>query len=98
MAGMERKEIASRVGKIALWIFAAVLLLLGTLAWLAGTEPALRWAARHTETLSAGKLAIQGVHGSLYGPLRIEQITYETEEKHYALISRSVNSACWSCR
>jgi translocation and assembly module TamB len=82
---VDSKKIVSRLGKTGLWSIAALLLLVGALAWLAGTEPALNWAARYAETLSAGKLTARGVHGSLYGPLRIEQLDYRTEEKHYAL-------------
>jgi translocation and assembly module TamB len=63
---------------------AALLLLAVALAWLAGSESALRFTAQQAEGLSAGKLEIRGVHGSLYGPLRIESFVLLSEEKRFA--------------
>ena len=82
---MRTTRMAMRLAKIVLGLVAAVLLLAGVLLWLAGTEPALRWAAQQAETLSTGKLAVRGVHGSFYGPLRIEALSFATEEKRFEL-------------
>lgn len=66
-------------------LLAALLLLLAALVWLAASEPALRFLMRQAENLSGGKLAIAGVHGTLLGPLRIEQLRLEGEEKRFEL-------------
>lgn len=65
--------------RFAIRLLAALLALIVVLGWSAGTEPALRWAARQAERLSEGKLALGAVHGSLYGPLRIETLAFHSE-------------------
>ncbi len=57
---------------------AGVLLACATLAavWLGGSETALRWLAARAVQASAGRLALEDVHGSLYGPLRIGRFTF----------------------
>ena len=68
------------------WSWLALVPLLGAaVVWIAGSEPALRFMAQQAAGLSGGKLAIQGVHGSLYGPLRIESLVLEGEEKRFEL-------------
>jgi len=57
-------------------LLAAALLLL----WLTGSESALRWAARQAEQLSGDSLTLGTVHGSLYGPLRVETLRFQTDE------------------
>lgn len=57
-------------------LLAATLLLL----WLTGSESALRWAARQAEQLSGDSLTLGTVHGSLYGPLRVETLRFQTDE------------------
>ena len=52
-------------------ILLGLLAIAGLLAWLMGTEPALRWSAQQAERLSDGKLTLRGMRGSLYGPLPI---------------------------
>lgn len=78
---MDRKQIALRVGKIALGVLVTVLLLAG----FAGSEVALKLVARQAENMSAGKVSVRGVHGSLYGPLSIEEASFQTEEKRYEI-------------
>ena len=53
------------------------------LAWLAGSEPGLRFIAQQAVNLSGDKLEIQGVRGSLYGPLRIASLRLSSEEKRF---------------
>lgn len=57
-------------------LLAAALLLV----WLTGSESALRWAARQAEQLSGDSLTLGTVHGSLYGPLRVETLRFQTDE------------------
>jgi len=54
------------------------LLLTGTaLAWMGGTQTALRWLAEQTTSRSGGALSLTGVSGSLYGPLKIRKLQYQ---------------------
>jgi translocation and assembly module TamB len=64
-------------------ILFGLLAIIGLLVWLAGTEPALRWSAQQAERLSNGKLTLHAVHGSLYGPLRIGALSFQTDEKRF---------------
>ncbi|MDO9054241.1 MAG: translocation/assembly module TamB domain-containing protein, partial [Gallionella sp.] len=50
------------------------------LGWLTSSESALRWAARQAEQLSGNTITLGTVHGSLYGPLRIEALRFQTDE------------------
>lgn len=76
-----------RLPRARLWfgLLAALSILAAALVWLAASEPALRFLLRQAENLSGGKLAIVGVHGALLGPLRIEQLRLEGEEKRFEL-------------
>lgn len=67
----------------AVRILLGLLLIVGLLAWLLGTEPALQWCVQQAVRLSNGRLTLHAVHGSLYGPLRIEALSFQTEEKRY---------------
>ncbi|MBA3032560.1 MAG: translocation/assembly module TamB domain-containing protein [Gammaproteobacteria bacterium] len=72
--------------KIAVWAMRVLLALLafaGLLAWLLGTEAALQMGARQAERLSDGRLTLQAVSGSLYGPLRIEALSVQSEEQRF---------------
>ncbi|MDD5365497.1 MAG: translocation/assembly module TamB domain-containing protein [Gallionellaceae bacterium] len=71
--------------RYGLWGLAALPLLAVALAWLAGSEPALRLIASQAERLSGGRLEIRGVHGSAYGPLHIDALTLTTETKRFEL-------------
>lgn len=62
--------------RILLGLLAAALLLV----WLSSSEAALRWAARQAEQLSNHSITLGTVHGSLYGPLRIEALSFQTDE------------------
>jgi len=64
-------------------ILSGLLLLVGLLAWLLGTEPALQWCVQQAVRLSNGRLTLHAVHGSLYGPLRIEALSFQSDEKRY---------------
>jgi len=62
MAPRKHKKMGLRTASLLL----GVPLIAGVLIWLAGTESALRWAARQAEGLSNGGLSLHAVHGSLY--------------------------------
>lgn len=67
-----------KVGRYTASLLLGVPLIVGVLIWLAGTESALHWAARQAEGLSNGGLSLHAVHGSLYGPLRIESLSFQS--------------------
>ena len=69
----------------AMRVLLALLALVGLLAWLLGTEAALQMGARQAERLSDGRLTLQAVSGSLYGPLRIEALSVQSEEQCFEL-------------
>jgi translocation and assembly module TamB len=73
----------------------ALPLLLLALAWWAGSEPALRLLARQAEEYSDGRLHVSGVHGSLYGPLRIDALSLSTQSKRIELTDLRLD---WSPR
>ncbi len=79
MPALSFKKIAVRALRALFGVLAAALFL----AWLLGTEQALRWGARQAEYLSGGRLAVGAVHGSLYGPLRIESLSLQTDERRF---------------
>ena len=81
-----------------LWLSLVPILLcvgVGAGAWLAGSETALRFIARHAEGLSGGRVTIQGVHGSLYGPLRIDALDLQGETKRFQVRDLRID---WSPR
>ncbi|HEX6828468.1 MAG TPA: hypothetical protein VF104_05770, partial [Burkholderiales bacterium] len=64
------------------WLLAAFLLGLACAAaalW-GRSEPALRWAAERIVAWSAGRIALEGVGGSVLGPLRIARLSYRSPE------------------
>ncbi len=73
----------------------ALLALAAALAWLAASEPGLRFIARQAVSLSSGKLDIRGVQGSLYGPLRIEALSLRSETKRFDVVDARFD---WSPR
>lgn len=66
-----RKWIRSILG-----IVTGLLLIGSMLVWIGGTQPLLRWLADQAMARSSGQLAMTGVSGSLYGPLRIQTLRY----------------------
>jgi translocation and assembly module TamB len=64
-------------------ILGGLLVLVGLLAWLLGTEPALQWCVQQAQRLSNGRLTLHAVHGSLYGPLHIGALSFQAGEKRY---------------
>jgi len=56
-----------------------VFLLLGTAAWLVGTQSGLRWALERAQAAAGGKLAVEGASGALAGSVRIARLAYEGE-------------------
>lgn len=76
------------IKRLGLW-FSILPILIGMAvaagAWLAGSETALQFIAQRAEGLSGGKVTIQGVHGSLYGPLHIDALHLQGETKHFDL-------------
>ncbi len=67
-----------------------VVLLLGTAAWLVGTEGGLRWALERAQAASGGRLALEGASGALAGSVRIARLAYEGEG--FKLESRALHA------
>lgn len=81
---------------MAWWLVVGALLLAAavmTLGVLAGSEPALRWAARQAQGMSDHRLVVQGLSGSLYGPLQIEALSYASASTRYEVKALRLN---WS--
>jgi translocation and assembly module TamB len=51
-------------------------LLAGSVAWLASSETAFAWALARLQTMSGGRLKVEGVHGALFGPIAIDSVEY----------------------
>lgn len=84
--------------RIVSWLLgtaAALALIVGVLLWFAGTETALNWATRQAVAAAAGRLRLEGVHGSLYGPLRIERAVFETPERRVVLTDLILDWSPW---
>lgn len=68
-----------------LWTVAGLLMLLAiaaTLAfWLGGRQATLQALVRQAVEATGGKLSVDGVQGSLYGPLKIARLSYEDERR-----------------
>lgn len=90
---MPTRKTARTLFRVASWLGASVLLLAAALGGLAGSEPALRWAAGHAQSLSGDRLMVQGVSGSLYGPMQIESLSYATASTRYEIKALQLN---WS--
>lgn len=80
---------------LAITLVSTPVALAGALAWLAGSEAALRWSARQAESLSNGALVVRDVRGSLYGPLQIGTISFTTA---YRRIEASAVNVEWTPR
>lgn len=78
-------RVKKSLGTFALHLLLALLVLIAVLAGLAGTESALQWGARQAESLSDGKLTFGAVHGSLYGPLRVEALSFQSDAQRIEL-------------
>lgn len=74
---MNVRLLAQRVAMALACIAAALLLVIFVGAWLAGRESTLQSIAQRLVAATGGALHIDGVQGSLYGPLKIRQIVYE---------------------
>lgn len=74
-----------RLLRAALLLTLLAALLLGGAAWLAGSEWALRTGAAALTWLSDGRLQVEGVSGSLYGPLRIDRLTLQDAQRRIEL-------------
>lgn len=66
-----------RWGKPVLSVGAGLLLIVGMLVWIGGTQTMLRLLAGQAMARSSGQLSLTGVSGSLYGPLRIQALRYQ---------------------
>ncbi len=73
------------LAKVFLAAVASLALALGALLWFAGTETALRWIAQRAVAASGGRLRLEGVHGSVYGPLHIDLVVFETGRRRLEL-------------
>ncbi|HET9701317.1 MAG TPA: translocation/assembly module TamB domain-containing protein, partial [Burkholderiales bacterium] len=65
----------ARVALMALLLLAAFLA--GLAAW-GRSEPALRWAAAQAAAWSGGALTLEGVSGSVLGPLRVQRLRWRS--------------------
>ena len=82
-----------KIGRLALRASLSAILPLVLFFWLIGTEPALRWGINKAVQLSAGKLTVTSVHGSIYGPLRIAAISLETDTRRIEIQDASLDWA-----
>jgi translocation and assembly module TamB len=54
-------------------------LLAGGAAWLASSETAFAWALARLQVMSGGRLKVEGVRGTLFGPIAIDSVAYSDE-------------------
>lgn len=73
---MTRLRRAGRILRMLVITGAAALGLCTVLAGLAGSETGLTWLAGLASSSSAGRLSLEGVHGSLYGHLSVDRFRY----------------------
>lgn len=72
-------------GRYLARLLLALLVVAGLLAAWLGTESALQWGAHQVVQRSDGRLVLGAVHGSLYGPLRIDALSFQNDEMHIEL-------------
>ena len=65
------------LARFGLLFLLLVAFLLGTAAWLVGTESGLRWALGRAQVAAGGRLAVEGASGALAGTVRIDRLAYE---------------------
>lgn len=58
-----------------------VVIAVAALGWLAGREDSVSWVLERVATHSQGRLSVEGVRGSFYGPLHIDLLRWETPER-----------------
>jgi translocation and assembly module TamB len=90
---MPIRTLMPRIGRALLFGLIGFLLLLGALTWFAASEPALRWASHQAQALSNGQLELEGVQGSLFGPLQVDALRLSTETQRVTLKDIRLN---WS--
>lgn len=88
-----RFQFIKKLGIYTARILLGLLAIAGLLAWLMGTEPALRWSGQQAERMSDGKLTLRGMRGSLYGPLQIGFLSFQTDEERFEIIDANLD---WS--
>lgn len=82
------------MGRGAAWTLAALavpVLLLGALAWLAGTAPGLQAAVRLAALASGGRLVLEGAEGRLAGPLQVASLSYTAPDLRISLRALSLD-------
>jgi translocation and assembly module TamB len=65
---------------IAALVAAGLIAALTALALWGRSESALRWAAEQAAARSGGRLVVEGVGGSVLGPLRVTRLTYRSPD------------------
>jgi len=63
-----------------LTIIGLLLVVIGLVIWLAGTESGLRWAFSHARTYLPGKLSVTSIQGRLIGSITLNGVTYEQSD------------------
>lgn len=74
-----------RLRKPLLILAGVIVLLLAACFWLSGTTSGARAAFAVIESLSDGTLTVQGIQGTLSGPLRFERLTLNSPDRQTTL-------------
>lgn len=77
---------ASRARLWLRYAFGAALIILAAfalLAWAAGREATLQWLAAETAARTNGALTLEGVRGSLYGPLAADRVVWDDMDRRF---------------
>ncbi len=76
---MTQRLISGKAGRVAAISLLLFICAVGGLLWVTGSEFMLRTLVERAVNASAGKLVVTGMHGSLYGSLRIDRVSYGNE-------------------
>ena len=72
-----RRSPGARLLRFVVWSAVALLLLAAGLVWLAARPETLAWAAQHASRLTDGRLAVEGVTGSLFRELTARSVRWQ---------------------
>jgi len=74
--------IRHRVRAVAIALGVAGVVLAAMLAWIAGTEPGMRWGVARLDALLPGSLSIGVARGRIRGPFDLHDVRYETKRMY----------------